>query len=159
MAPRIRPATLDDAEGFVRAHERAWDASTAEIAGRRLGELLPLDARVERYRASFARLTGEAGALVAERDGEIVGVAVFAAGELRDLYVVPKAWGSDVAQALHAAALDALGSDGAAEAFLWVVEENSRARRFYEREGWQATTETRETPFGPSELRYRRDLP
>jgi ribosomal protein S18 acetylase RimI-like enzyme len=36
------------------------------------------------------------------------------------------------------AALDAMRSRGAAEAILWVLDDNPRARRFYEREGWHA---------------------
>jgi hypothetical protein len=46
----------------------------------------------------------------------------------------------------------------AVEAILWVGEANARARRFYEREGWSADGETRESPLGPRKLRYRLTL-
>jgi GNAT superfamily N-acetyltransferase len=49
-------------------------------------------------------------------------------------------------------------ANGAAEATLWVVEANARARRFYEREGWEPTGWTRETPLGPAELQYSLQL-
>jgi GNAT superfamily N-acetyltransferase len=78
-------------------------------------------------------------------------------GELRDLYVVPQAWGTGVAGALHETALDWM-RERAPEAILWVGEANARARRFYEREGWGADGETRESPLGPRELRYRLTL-
>jgi GNAT superfamily N-acetyltransferase len=77
--------------------------------------------------------------------------------ELRDLYVVPEAWGTRVAQALMEAAIESVRGD-AGEAFLWVGERNVRARRFYEREGWAADGASRESPLGPMELRYRRSL-
>jgi hypothetical protein len=48
--------------------------------------------------------------------------------------------------------------DRAEQAVLWVAEANSRARRFYEREGWQADDETRPSPLGPRERRYSRTL-
>ena len=154
----VRPAGIDDAEGFVRAHESAWDATIGAIVGRPLQELAPLEQRVARFRATFAQPPPGAGAWVAERDGEIVGVAVRLAAELRDLYVVPDAWGTGAAGALMKAALDAIRADGAAEATLWVGEANARARRFYEREGWESTGETRASQLGPPELQYHRQL-
>jgi hypothetical protein len=39
-----------------------------------------------------------------------------------------------------------------------VVEGNTRARRFYEREGWTADGETKSSMFDLTELRYRRQL-
>jgi GNAT superfamily N-acetyltransferase len=162
--PRIvREARIEDAEAFVRAHEAAWDASLAPILGRRLGELAPFDARVASFRAGVEEFSPNAKGWVAERDGEIVGLAVYArdsgtTGELRDLYVVPDAWGTGVAQALLGVALDAMRENGLAEAVLWVGEANSRARRFYEREGWSGDGATRRSTLGPTELRYRRRL-
>jgi GNAT superfamily N-acetyltransferase len=154
----VRPAGVDDADGFVRAYEASWDAAMGPIVGRPLGELSPYDERRESFRRAVGDLPPEAGLWVAERDGEIVGVAVRAGSELRSLYVAPQAWGAGVAVPLIDAALDAIRADGHAEATLWVVDANARARRFYEREDWEPTGETKETAFGPVELRYRRQL-
>jgi GNAT superfamily N-acetyltransferase len=157
----IREARLDDAEGFVLAYEAAWDASAGAIVGKTLEELMPFEARVEQYRAGVAEAPGDARALVAEQDGEIVGVAVCrreaGAVELRALYVVPAAWGTGLATRLLDAALASVRGD-ATSAFLWVGEDNTRARRFYEREGWVAGDETRASPLGPAEVRYSRPL-
>lgn len=57
-------------------------------------------------------------------------------GELYAIYALPEAWGSGVGSALMTAALEALRANGFATASLWVLEDNPRARRFYEREGW-----------------------
>lgn len=154
----LRRALAPDAEGFVRAYESAWNATASALVGRTLEELMPFDARAEQYRAGIEEASDDAQAWVAERSGEIVGVAVCRREgetvELRALYVVPEAWGSGVAARLMDAALGAVRGD-AREAFLWVVEENVRARRFYEREGWSADGETRPSALGPTELRYR----
>jgi hypothetical protein len=84
----IREARVEDAEGFVRAHEAAWNATAGAIVGKSLEELMPFDARVEHYRAGVAAAPGDARAWVAEQSGEIVGVAVCrregTAVELRD---------------------------------------------------------------------------
>lgn len=158
----VRHARRDDAEGFVRAHESAWDSTIGEIVGHSLDELAPYEARLERFRESIAGASERAQAWLAERSGQIVGIAVSVrdgeeAVELRDLYVVPEAWGTGVAQALTSAAIDGVRGE-AREARLWVGEENARARRFYEREGWVADGTSRDSPLGPVELRYRRSL-
>lgn len=154
----VRPAHAADAERFVRAHEAAWDAAIAPLVGTTLGQVAPLEARVERARVTLSDPPENASAWVYEREGAIVGEAVAVGDELRDLYVVPAAWGTSVARDLMLAALDWIASRGSDEAVLWVGEGNLRARRFYEREGWTADGETRASALGPLELRYRRAL-
>jgi GNAT superfamily N-acetyltransferase len=158
----VREARPDDAEGFVRAHESAWDATIAPIVGKSLEELAPFAVRVELYRTSVERVSDEARVWVAERAGEIVGTAVALRRspdqvELRDLYVAPTAWGTGVASALMESAIESVRG-GAHEALLWVGEANVRARRFYEREGWIADGSSRASQLGPPELRYLRAL-
>lgn len=53
------------------------------------------------------------------------------------LYVAPEFWGSGIAAALLHWATDHAAGDGAAVMRLRVVEAQRRARRFYEREGWE----------------------
>jgi ribosomal protein S18 acetylase RimI-like enzyme len=101
----------------------------------------------------------DARAWVAEQDGEIRGIAVYrreneTTGELKDLYVVPEAWGSGVASELTETALEAMRERGLTDAILWVGEENARARRFYERQGRREDAEKRSGPLG-TEVRYR----
>jgi GNAT superfamily N-acetyltransferase len=81
-----------------------------------------------------------------------------ARGELSALYIVPEEWGSGVAGALPDEAVAGMRELGATEATLWVVEGNTRARRFYEREGWSADGETKSSMFDIEEVRYRRPL-
>jgi GNAT superfamily N-acetyltransferase len=161
-ADTIRDARPEDADAFVRAYERAWDAGLSAIAGKRLGELASIDERARSFRAGLEKMSPDARILVAERDGGLVGVATCVREgdgcELRSLYVVPEAWGSGVARSLLEKALESMRARGASEAILWVVEENGRARRFYEREGWTADGVTRVSELGAPEIRYRRTL-
>ena len=57
--------------------------------------------------------------------------------EITMLYVDPAVWGSRVAVQLLKAGLGWIATRGHTAARLRVVEEHFRARRFYEREGWQ----------------------
>jgi MFS family permease/N-acetylglutamate synthase-like GNAT family acetyltransferase len=152
----IRQARREDAEAFVRAHEAAWDA--VGLAEQRLGDLVPFERRVRRFEDGLPSVGDDAQVWIAERDEQIVGLATCVreanGGELRDLYVIPEAWGSGVASALHQTAVEWLRSRHE-EAILWVAEANARARRFYEREGWTEDGETRQSALGPRELRYR----
>ena len=88
--------------------------------------------------------------LVAERDGAPVGVAGVDDCWLHGFYVRPEWWGTAVADELHDAALQAMPD--CAEPRLWVLEENHRARRFYEKRGWRMNRETRVVPYPPSPL-------
>jgi putative acetyltransferase len=85
--------------------------------------------------------------LVCERSGEPVGVALLEQCWLNGFYVLPDHWGTDVARELHAAAV--AEQPDCAELKLWVLEDNRRARRFYEREGWRANGETRVVEYPP----------
>jgi GNAT superfamily N-acetyltransferase len=164
MAPRllIRPATADDAEELVRANEAAWNAGMADVVDKKLAELAPFEGRVAHFREGIAAVPPGTRLWVAEREGRIVGHATVAVqkalGQLNALYVVPEEWGSGVAGALHDEAVAGMRELGATEAVLWVVEGNTRARRFYEREGWSADGETKPSMFDIREVRYRRPL-
>jgi RimJ/RimL family protein N-acetyltransferase len=99
----------------------------------------------------LARWRGFTGlVLAAERDGTVVGIAGVEDCWLHGFYVRPEWWGTGVADELHAAALDAMPD--CAKLQLWVLEENHRARRFYEKRGWRLNGETRVVPYPPSPL-------
>lgn len=57
-------------------------------------------------------------------------------GELYAIYVQPEAWGGGFGRALMGEVLRGLEEAGFRQAILWVLEDNPRSRRFYERGGW-----------------------
>jgi putative acetyltransferase len=110
----------------------------------------PREAIVERWRTSADEIFVE---------GEL-GFAAVAGEWLDGLYVRPEAWGTGVAGRLHDRAVEAIRAAGHERARLWVLEENLRARRFYERRGWYADGSSRvvEFPPNPLDLGYSLDL-
>jgi GNAT superfamily N-acetyltransferase len=104
----------------------------------------------ERWQTQLRR--ADATTLLAEVQGHPSGLVSFSAEWLESLFVVPEQWGSGVAARLHDEAVAAL----VRPCHLWVLEENLRARRFYERRGWQGDGEGRRANFPPwpPELRY-----
>ena len=91
--------------------------------------------------------------LVAEHEGELVGHVGFLAADrlefapvddprvahVRQLFVAPAHWGTGLARRLHAAAIDEARARGFTALRLFTPAGQERARRFYEREGWQMT--------------------
>jgi ribosomal protein S18 acetylase RimI-like enzyme len=80
--------------------------------------------------------------------------------QLRRLHVLPDHWGRGVGSALYAAAMVQARTEGYREAVLWVLEDNSRARSFYEPRGWDLVPDRRlEWPgLGTIEVRYKLPL-
>jgi GNAT superfamily N-acetyltransferase len=156
----IRPGTADDAEGVARVQVEAWQAAYSHalpadgLAG------LSVDDRADMFRRSPP--------LVAEVDEELVGfVSVGPArdpdadGELYAIYVRPDRWGEGIGQALITAGEHRLRELGHSHAILWVLEDNPRARRFYETAGWSTDGARRPIEiFGAPvpEIRYAKDL-
>jgi GNAT superfamily N-acetyltransferase len=85
-------------------------------------------------------------------DDEDCGFALVGPGWLRRLFIRERAWGTGVAEVLHAASLATLRAQGTSSASLWCLAENARARRFYEKHGWRYNGSKRAVPFPPHPL-------
>lgn len=148
----FRDARQTDADSIAESHVAAWRVGYAHLVpatflnhpshleGRRKGwqqMLMEMDDR-----PALERL------IVPEVEGRVVGFAHYGTesepdlassrrGELFGFYLGPDYWGTGLADAL----MERVAADLAAsfsEAVLWVLKDNPRARRFYERNGWVA---------------------
>jgi ribosomal protein S18 acetylase RimI-like enzyme len=156
----IRPATPDDAEAVARVHVETWRAAYAHALPAEGLASLSVTQRAEMHRRSPP--------VVAEVDGEIVGFVAVGPGtdpgtdgELYAIYVLPDHWGSGVGRALMQAGEERLRELGHQHAILWVLEDNPRARRFYEAAGWTLDGTRRPIEiFGQPvpEIRYEKSL-
>jgi GNAT superfamily N-acetyltransferase len=79
----------------------------------------------------------------AARSGELVGFAYVGQGWLHAIHVHPDWSGLGVGRALLSAARTSLQELGFTRAALWVLADNERACRFYERDGWVLSGQTR----------------
>jgi ribosomal protein S18 acetylase RimI-like enzyme len=156
----IRPGTAADAEGVARVLVATWQAAYAHVLPQEQLQALSVEERAEWHRARPP--------IVAEVDGEVVGfVSVGASrdedadGELYAIYVHPDHWSTGAGRALMEAGEAELRRLGHRNVVLWVLEDNPRARRFYERAGWATDGAARGIEiFGAEvpEVRYRKDL-
>jgi L-amino acid N-acyltransferase YncA len=153
MAVDIRRAVVGDAVGIATVHVRAWQEAYAHLAP---GEALArqsVDQRALRW-AEILRDGTEDVWVAIEEGGETVGWASASAGrgespprklELDGLYILASQYGRGAGQLL----LDTAIAD--APAFLWVAEDNPRARAFYLRNGF--------APDGASETHHLAGTP
>jgi GNAT superfamily N-acetyltransferase len=158
----VRRARLEDAAAIAEVHVRTWQAAYEHVFGAERLAALDLDARTRRWEAWLTAGENTSVAVAAGRVVAFVWVGPSREapdeGELLAIYALPDAWGSSAGRELMAAGLAALREFGFAEAILWVLADNPRARRFYEREGWHTDGGLKREAFldvEVEEVRYR----
>jgi ribosomal protein S18 acetylase RimI-like enzyme len=157
----VRPARLEDARRIAEVHVETWRATYPGVIPQSVLDELSVDDFERNWQEWIPH--PETTAFVAELDGGIVGFVNVgpcwtdpAIGELYAIYVAPVSQGTGAGLALMDASVRAL-SERWDEAMLWVATENPRARRFYERYGWEVDGERVDSISGASvpETRYR----
>jgi GNAT superfamily N-acetyltransferase len=94
--------------------------------------------------------------VVGELANAAVGFAATRSEWLDALYVSPTCWSMGVGARLHDQVLTWIRDLGCKRCHLWVLEQNTRARRFYERRGWRLNDDYASCPV--SSVPHRRRL-
>jgi ribosomal protein S18 acetylase RimI-like enzyme len=158
----VRRARLDDARAIADVHARTWQGAYEHVFGAERLAGVSLPARLAQWERILA--AGQSDVFVATDEGAVGFVSTGdsrdadAEAELYAIYVLPEAWGSGAGAALMRAVLAAMRARASGDAVLWVLEDNPRARRFYEREGWALDGERKEDEYlgiRVAEVRYR----
>lgn len=169
----IRLAGPDDAERIAIVHVRSWQGAYAGLMPQDLLDGLDVAARARVWQRILQE-TGQPGhsVIIAEDGDGLLGFVHSCptrdadqdperVGEVSSIYLLPQAWGRRLGWRLMASAVRGLTDAGYAEATLWVLDTNARARRFYARAGWAEDGATRQEDlrgFPATEVRYRRQL-
>jgi GNAT superfamily N-acetyltransferase len=139
MTIDVRPATVADAHGIAEVHVRAWQETYAHVVPSDVLARVSIAQRERRWIEILA--LADYVTFVATEGSDIVGFANAGRGrdadvprdlELPSIYVLASHYGTGAGQRLLDAAL------GDRPAFLWVAEDNPRARAFYRRNGFVA---------------------
>jgi ribosomal protein S18 acetylase RimI-like enzyme len=175
MKPLVRQATVDDAAAIAAVRMAGWRGGYAGIVPEAVlaGMSGTPDERLVRRIAEHAR---HQVYLVAELAGRIVGFVnagayrvqqhpdahdPAAGAEIYAIYVNPQEWSGGAGSALMTEAIRRLRGAGLSPIRLWVLADNHRARRFYERHGFgpDGTVEPYVVSDGTvlDEVRYRLD--
>ena len=145
----IREARPEEAGALADVQERASLAALGHIFP---PDLYPYPREAVRTRWVEASAAEARRTMIAVSRAEPVGSALASAEWLDGLYVVPERWGTGLAGELHDRALEVVQELGSGSCHLWVLEDNVRARRFYERRGWRENGESRVVEFPPNPL-------
>lgn len=119
-------------------------------------ETLDRCAVAENCAGLLASLPKEMTTVAGRVDGKLMGLLVYSENdgvEIEAIHSLPESWGTGLGAAMLEFALRGRAAG------LWAFEENSRARRFYEKHGFAFTGERRVSEFdGAVEVRYERVL-
>jgi GNAT superfamily N-acetyltransferase len=162
----LRLAERADATGITDVYVASWRAGYERLLA---NEVLDEQCQLRRNRDWLRPIeSSSTTVVVAVQHATIVGVVQadeHLDEEERDLpeitmlYVDPASWGGPAASDLLAAGSSWIRARGHDAARLRVVENQDRARRFYEREGWMLDTDLPPASNGFFRLvYYRRDL-
>ena len=137
----VRRARAGDAAALGEIHVRTWQAAYEHVFGAERLAGMRAARRTQQWRRWLA--DGVDAWVFEAEDGAVVGFVWIGdsreavdEGELFAIYVLPESWGSAAGRELMAVGRAALRA-AYPTSILWVLEDNPRARRFYEREGWE----------------------
>lgn len=140
----VRIATLSDARAIAEVHVSSWQDAYRGLLPEAYLARLTVEKREAAWQKSIAAGTPELW--VAEEQGAILGWVAFGSsrdqgassttGEIEAIYVLSQRWRKGVGQTLWLTARRRLIERGFSRATLWVLAENERAIRFYEKLGF-----------------------
>ncbi|MDF9816478.1 GNAT family N-acetyltransferase [Streptomyces sp. SPB162] len=167
----VRKMTAADIDAVSAVRVRGWQSAYAGIVPQDYLDAMSAPADAARRRERFADGTGRVENVVST-DG--TGVTGWAAqgpyrgegaapgdGELYAIYVRPDRIGTGAGRALLGAVLARAADRGFTRLRLWVLADNARARRFYERAGFTADGAEQREEYGEvslREVRYVREV-
>ena len=165
----IRYANTADIDTLANVHAQSLRAAYKDIIPY---GILDNDFSVERRRAGFTRELDKKRPFnaIAFDDENPIGLLSFGDSryidvdkettELWRIYLLPKYWGKDCGEELFNWGINEIKTRGFKKVILWVLEENLRARRFYEKNGFFHNGQRMEEEMGKkiSELLYIRNL-
>lgn len=160
----IRTAVSGDARRLAEVHIRSWQSAYRGMFPDAFLQNLDLERRARFF---AERIDSGDRVIVAESGGEIVAfcwpapAAEDGWGEILSIYAHPHHWGQGHGRDVLAAGEAHLREEGFNRALLWVLDANSRARRFYELQGWSLGSGFRVEEIGGvqvTEVRYEKEL-
>ena len=165
---KIRTAERSDLRSVAEVQSKAIIAAFPTVLppGVFDAEVVAPDKLEIEYQSLFIDLGSDGEILVASSDAQIVGICTYGSGTeptmpgvgyVQRVYVDPDWWNMGIASALVDRALESLRGRGFKQAALQVLENNLKARAFYEKRGWRYDRLVRVKVVG-NEARYTKSL-
>ena len=155
MRFRIRPATRHDSDGITDVQVASWRRGYAGVLPQSLLYAPDFDSSRREFWHRWRFAPGHRIAVAVDTDqgdddGPVVAFSSFGPererarghtgrGEIWAFYAHPDVWGTSCSADLMEHTEVRLRAEGFDTAVLWVLQDNPRARHFYERHGWEPT--------------------
>lgn len=147
---RVVNASAADCRTVAQIHVDAWRVAYEGIVPSDYLAALSVEQREAMWRTAVER--GSPRVLVARVEEAVAGWIAYErcrdegagpdVGEIWAIYVTPVAWSTGIGRALWGAAQRDLRDQGYRSVTLWVIRENARAVRFYQRAGFAIEAES-----------------
>lgn len=163
---KIRYANINDAKILGEIHAKSWQVAYKGIVPEEiLANITP--ERREKYFEKALTEGWEEDALI-YKDNDAAGLICIGKcrdedksqeyGEVWGIYLSPEYWNDGLGRELMNWGLKELKVRGFKKVTLWVLEENQRARRFYELMGFKHDETVKEITIGKSLREYRYEI-
>jgi GNAT superfamily N-acetyltransferase len=161
----MRAGQPTDASQVAGVQVRSWEVAYRDVFPDEWLDRLTVEERLPFWERCLS--DNDTATVLAEIEGIVVGFALLGAdrddpsrGKILAIYLDPLVWRRGIGRALMLVSEKTL-SERFSTAILWVLDQNERARRFYEAVGWvHDGTSKPMVIFGrdATEVRYRKDL-
>lgn len=161
---RVREAEISDAPSLGTILSRSFRSAFAPFLSPETVEACGQEDNCIALMENLLR-EGKMHFLLGLLDGVPMGLLVWSGGpapeqaEIQAIHSLPESWGTGLGAEMLRKALADMAQSGRKSVMLWAFRENTRARRFYEKQGFTFTGEERIGEFdGVMEVRYVRAL-
>ena len=165
MAFIVRESTEADAYDVARVNILSWQSAYRDIIPDDYLNNLNIDKRAERLKKDLVEYAGKTYWFAMAYDGKIIGTMAIgqcrdddkpAAGEVMAIYLLPEYWSMGLGKKSMDFAVKTLRESSFDDIYVWVLEENVRARKFYEKYGFVYDGTRKEINLGKPliEIRY-----
>ena len=165
MSIEIRKVLVEEAREYAICHATCWRAAyKGIIPDEYLNNMLSdMDQVVEIRKQSISEASGDEYCCIT-LDGKMIGKLGYSkcrdedkidAGEIHAIYLYPDYWDKGYGRQIMEYTLDKLKAMGFGEVVIWVLEENMRARMFYEKFGFKFDGTAKEIIIGKPLIEFR----
>lgn len=167
MIFKVRKAVKSDSLDLANIIVESWKSAYSEIIPKdEIAKFLDK----ERRQRQFERFIEDEEIILIGSVNEIACGLVFAnkdndqgledCGSIYSIYLLEEYWGKGLSEKLMDSALNILKDQGCKKVSLWVYEDNTRARKFYEKCGFIYDGNKKYSHFSnkPIELRYIKQI-
>lgn len=171
MNYHIRQAALSDAENIAKLHIKMWRIAYQHIMPKQVLDGLSLTKRLNLWTTVLSK--AESMTYVVEHNKQVIAFISFGTkeqqkiikesiGEIYAIYVDYDHWGKKLGQQLVNVSCQKMKEAGYKKMFLWVLEDNITAIKFYEKMEFKKTDEKKVTNISPDatvlEIGYQKSI-